>query len=72
MNDLTQLRTLHADMLATHKAYIKSPPDEVHIAHAEYKAARFRYNVACGEYVAGLLEYQQAADPIKIKRSQTK
>ncbi len=42
------------------------------IAHAEYKASRFRYNVACGEYVAGLLEYQQAADPIKIKRSQTK
>ncbi|MNR65652.1 hypothetical protein D3C85_1887930 [compost metagenome] len=53
---MDELRALHTAMVAAHQAYCRSPADEVHIAHAEYKAARFRYNVACGEYVAGLLE----------------
>lgn len=55
MNPLTELRALYADMLAKDSAYKKADPMVVHIAHAELKAARFRYNRAAGEYVAGLL-----------------
>lgn len=55
MNKLTELRALFADMLAADQAYKKADPMVVHIAHAELKAARFRYNRAAGEYVAGLL-----------------
>lgn len=51
-----ELRTLYDAMLAANAAYKRADPDVVHIAHAEFKAARFRYNVACGEYVAKLLE----------------
>jgi len=53
---LDQLRAMHAEMLAANKAYKKSEPDVVHIAHAELKAKRFAFNRAAGEYVAGLLE----------------
>jgi hypothetical protein len=56
MSNLTPLHTLRAAMIEANRAYLKSPPEDVHIAHAEYKAARARYNVACGEYVTGLLE----------------
>lgn len=51
-----ELRTLYDAMLAANVAYKRADPDVVHIAHAEFKAVRFRYNVACGEYVAKLLE----------------
>ena len=53
---LTDLRPLYESMLAADREYKRAEPDVVHIAHAEFKAARFRYNVACGEYVAELLE----------------
>ena len=55
---LETLRTLHAEMLAAHKAYTSAEPCEVHHDFAKYKAAKFRYNVACGEYVAQLLEVE--------------
>lgn len=56
--DLEPLRQLQAAMAAAEREYRRAEPDVVHIAHAEFKAARFRYNVACGEYVAGLLEVE--------------
>ena len=53
------LRTLHAAMLEAQREYNRADPDVVHIAHAEYKAAKLRYNVACGEYVAEFLENKE-------------
>ena len=59
MTPLENLRTLHAAMLEAQHEYNRADPDVVHIAHAEYKAAKFRYNVAAGEYVAALLDAPQ-------------
>lgn len=56
IENLEPLRELFEAMKAAHVAYTKAEPDEVHIYFAEHKAARFRYNVAAGEYVAKLLE----------------
>lgn len=56
--DLEPLRALHAAMIAAHQAYCRSPAEEVHYYHAAFKAARFAFNRACGEYVAGLLEVE--------------
>lgn len=53
---LEDLRTLFKEMLAADQAYKKADPLEVHHAHAALRAARLRYNRACGEYVAELLE----------------
>lgn len=55
---LPELRTLYEEMLAADQAYKKADPLEVHHAHAALRAARFRYNRACGEYVAELLEVE--------------
>ncbi|MGL4517074.1 MAG: hypothetical protein ACRCUH_10345 [Shewanella sp.] len=53
--ELTELRELYASMVEAEEAYKKADPLDVHHAHAAMRAARFRYNRAAGEYVAGLL-----------------
>ena len=56
---LSDLRTLYAAMLEADKEYKRAEPDVVHIAHAELKARRFKFNSAAGEYVAELLEVEK-------------
>jgi len=56
---LEELRPLHDAMLAADKDYKRAEPDVVHIAHAELKARRFKFNSAAGEYVAELLEVEK-------------
>ena len=55
---LEDIRILFEEMIAADQAYKKADPLEVHHAHAALRAARFRYNRACGEYVAELLEVE--------------
>ena len=56
---LSDLRALYAAMLEADKEYKRAEPDVVHIAHAELKARRFKFNSAAGEYVAELLEVEK-------------
>jgi hypothetical protein len=53
---LEELRHLYEAMLAADREYKRAEPDVVHIASAEFKAARFAFNRAAGEYVVDLLE----------------
>ncbi|UNY40234.1 hypothetical protein KLEP174_gp44 [Pseudomonas phage vB_PcuM_ KLEP17-4] len=63
----SHLRDLLNAMIAASEAYKRADPDVVHIAHAEFKAARFRYNVACGEYVAEQLEKEECTSALSTK-----
>lgn len=56
---LEELNMRRAYMLEAEKEYKRAEPDVVHHAAAEFKAARFEFNRAAGEYVSELLEKEE-------------